>query len=731
MTERDNADGSRGVSTTGTTRRTFLRTTGAGVVAAATTGALSGSAAADPPDEFVGTDGTEFVLDGEPIHFNGSNNFWLMDEYFGTPELHDAVFSLYDRLGLNFVRTWGFRDGTSDAGPMLQPEPGEYNEEAFRRFDSLVAKAGEYGIRLVLPLVNNWEEYGGKHQYVDWVDGASSADEFFTNDECRRLYRDYVEYVLTRENAITGVEYRNDPTIAIWELGNEPRAKTLDDNVGAMGEWIQEMSAHIKELAPDQLVSTGMEGFYDGSDYGSGFVYDGSQGTAYVDHHQYDTIDVCSYHMYPQAWNQGAEWGTDWISQHQTDAEEEIGKPAYLGEFDLSLGNVSASQRNQYYQDYYDALDEHDAAGALLWQITTDDAPSRTDKERTHAILESDQETIDIVRDYGARARAKSGVALEPDAPVAPSNVGMTGRTATSVDLTWDPTKGCGVGGDRYSIRLDGSEVATAPADRTAATVSDLDPATSYEASVVAVDTAGDTSEGTTASVATLPEETTTTTDPCEDLSMLADASDTGALSTDTSNTEYFVTPDGDTDGARIVRGSQGEAALVYTVDGQLLDASAQVHRNTNQGGTVEFYESADGGASWQQISAVTTVYDGSGSGGWSNERHSVVGFSEGVDRVRIVITGGDAAWAPQVGAVTLVSGDESDDPRGDGPGADAQDLDDDGVYEDVNGNGEVDYDDVVELFNNMDEFEQPAMFDFNGNGEIDYADVVELSQMV
>ncbi|WP_226012289.1 fibronectin type III domain-containing protein [Halomicrobium salinisoli] len=62
--------------------------------------------------------------------------------------------------------------------------------------------------------------------------------------------------------------------------------------------------------------------------------------------------------------------------------------------------------------------------------------------------------------------------------------------------------------------------------------------------------------------------------------------------------------------------------------------------------------------------------------------------------------------------------------------GATPTDPDDDGLYEDLNGNGEVDYADVVTYFEHMDE---PAMqnsvaaYDYNGNGDVDYADLVDL----
>jgi len=62
------------------------------------------------------------------------------------------------------------------------------------------------------------------------------------------------------------------------------------------------------------------------------------------------------------------------------------------------------------------------------------------------------------------------------------------------------------------------------------------------------------------------------------------------------------------------------------------------------------------------------------------------------------------------------------------------RDLNGDGLYEDLNGNGRLDYDDVVRLFRYFDD---PAirecwqLYDFNRNGRLDYDDIVALFRMV
>lgn len=67
----------------------------------------------------------------------------------------------------------------------------------------------------------------------------------------------------------------------------------------------------------------------------------------------------------------------------------------------------------------------------------------------------------------------------------------------------------------------------------------------------------------------------------------------------------------------------------------------------------------------------------------------------------------------------------------GTGIAAAATDINGDGLYEDLNDNGRMDFGDVVILFNHLSQFgsapELIEMFDFNGNDRMDFGDVVQL----
>jgi PKD repeat protein len=62
------------------------------------------------------------------------------------------------------------------------------------------------------------------------------------------------------------------------------------------------------------------------------------------------------------------------------------------------------------------------------------------------------------------------------------------------------------------------------------------------------------------------------------------------------------------------------------------------------------------------------------------------------------------------------------------------KDSDHDGFYEDINGDGNVDFDDVVAYYTNMYWMKSNvpvALFDYNNNNIIDFDDVVILYKIV
>lgn len=230
----------------------------------------AGPVAAAPRSDFVQREGTRLILDGRPFRFAGPNMYWLgLDENVGGIDPNDpndpatvdypTFFRIRDGLttakamGATAVRahTLGVSTGTAKA---LEPELGRYDAAAFAPIDYAVAEAGRLGLKLIIPLTDNWQYYhGSRFDYLRWL-GLSTADDgaaFYTDPDARAAYQRYVKQLLQHRNPYTGLRYTDDPTIMAWELGNELNGMTAD--------WVQTNAAYVKKLAPRQLVAAGKQ----------------------------------------------------------------------------------------------------------------------------------------------------------------------------------------------------------------------------------------------------------------------------------------------------------------------------------------------------------------------------------------------------------------------------------------------------------------------------------------
>jgi endo-1,4-beta-mannosidase len=61
----------------------------------------------------------------------------------------------------------------------------------------VISEARSHKIRLILSLCNNWEDYGGKAQYVRWGKEAgldlTSDDDFFSDPTIKSYYKAFVK----------------------------------------------------------------------------------------------------------------------------------------------------------------------------------------------------------------------------------------------------------------------------------------------------------------------------------------------------------------------------------------------------------------------------------------------------------------------------------------------------------------------------------------------------------
>lgn len=126
---------------------------------------------------------------------------------------------------------------------------GNYNEELFLCLDKAIQLAGENGVYLIIPFIDEWNWFGGVAEFSALY--GKSKTQFFTDATVKQGFKDLLYYVLNRTNTYTGVKYKDDPTILAWELGNELRSAT--------DAWIGEMSAYIKSIDSNHLLMSGRD----------------------------------------------------------------------------------------------------------------------------------------------------------------------------------------------------------------------------------------------------------------------------------------------------------------------------------------------------------------------------------------------------------------------------------------------------------------------------------------
>ncbi|XP_075517030.1 mannan endo-1,4-beta-mannosidase 7-like [Primulina tabacum] len=339
-------------------------------------------------DGFVSTEGVHFMLNGTPFYANGFNAYWLM--YLASDKSQrNKVSSAFEEAanhGLAIARTWAFGDGGYFS---LQYSPGSYNEQMFQGLDFVISEAGRYGMKLILSLVNNYEDSGGKKRYVEWARNQgqhiSSDDDFFTNSLVKGYYRNHIKVVLTRQNSITGVAYKDDPTIMAWELMNEPRCAN-DESGRTIQAWISEMASYLKSIDTNHLLEAGLEGFYGQSDSQKQQNIPYFQvGTDFISNNQIPHIDFVTVHSYPDQWltsesdEAQLSFLSNWLESHIHDAHDILQKPLLFAEFGKSSRDpgYDTNKRDEllsvvYSAIYSSATGGGAAAGGLFWQLLTE-----------------------------------------------------------------------------------------------------------------------------------------------------------------------------------------------------------------------------------------------------------------------------------------------------------------------------------------------------------------------
>ncbi len=296
-------------------------------------------------ENFITRDGYKLMDGTEEFRFMSFNipnlNFVEDEMAFTKPhafrlptsfEIHDALESI-KQMGGRVARSYTFpvkRETDTLGIPRYVTGPGEFDENSFKTMDSVLAIANEVGVRLIVPLLNNWKWMGGRPQYAGFRD--KTEEEFWTDPQLIEDYKKTIEFVLNRTNTVTGVNYKDDKAVLCWETGNE---------LTCPYSWTKEIVTYMKSIDTNHLVMDGYNAI-DGEDIPEESINE-------------DLIDIVTTHHYRLNPN-------EIIKDIQKQLERvDRKKPYILGEFGF-LGTEAILKISDFIID-------SDIVGGLIWSL--------------------------------------------------------------------------------------------------------------------------------------------------------------------------------------------------------------------------------------------------------------------------------------------------------------------------------------------------------------------------
>ncbi|KAI4138184.1 MAG: hypothetical protein L6R39_006923 [Caloplaca ligustica] len=335
--------------------------------------------------------GRLFTIDGRTQYFAGTNTWWL-GHLWSNADV-DTALTQIAATGYKVARVWGFGtvnnpSTSTDVYYQILNSTGQYfnynANNGIARLDYAISAAEKKGIKLILPLLNNYDDLGGINTYTNVYGG--SHNDFYTNTAAQNAYKNYIKFIVNR--------YKASTAIFSWELCNEPRCSGCASSI--ITNWATTISAYIKSLDPAHLVSLGDEGWLTSTssyvaNYEQTYAYTGYEGVDFEKNLAIKTIDYGTVHMYPNQWGYNYAWGNTWIAQHNQIGKK-LCKPVLLQEYAVPDGENRIAIEGPW-QDT--VVSKTSIAGDMMWQFGTK-FPSGTNPFDNYALYynTSDYQTL-------------------------------------------------------------------------------------------------------------------------------------------------------------------------------------------------------------------------------------------------------------------------------------------------------------------------------------------------
>lgn len=432
-----------------------------------TTLLVSMSTVAAAPNGFVSTCGTNFCLNGQVFNVAGTNNHYLG---FGTQAEVDQVLNDAKAMNVNVVRSimhsvrgsldstqqdqgtvplkwnWGSTADSSNLGmkgvylmywdtATHKMAWNDSTETGLGRWDYVIWKAKQLNLKLDIALLDFWQWAGGVQQInanfkggnYDMRNATDRYTFFFQNADTQQFYREWVNHVLNRTNSLTGIKYKDEPTIFAWDLMNEPEMA----GSGLGRSWISDMSGYVKGIDPNHLVSSGSEGFDDGHAGSNPQIEMGIP-----------TIDFATWHTYPLYHSISTSDVVTLINNHCQIAANGH-KPVLLQEFGYPS---SQSDQATVYQSWLTAIQNNpNCAGWLYWRLVGKQQSGQypPDNGEHFDVYNNNSAAAQVFKNAAAKLISRSGGTTATSTPLPANTAVPTSMPAptTAPIATTVPTK--------------------------------------------------------------------------------------------------------------------------------------------------------------------------------------------------------------------------------------------------------------------------------------------------
>ncbi|GAA6055505.1 hypothetical protein JCM3770_006292 [Rhodotorula araucariae] len=316
---------------------------------------IKGTGTLPKPTAFVqrAANSQKLTVSGKEYRIVGPNIYWLcQDENYGPvgspPDkgrVREAL-AMAVAMGATTIRAHSCGISVGPSNPYnLESQANMFNYSAWDARDYALFAAREYGLRVILPLTDNWAYYhGGKYDFLDFtgLSKDNKGEQFFTAKAAIAAYGVYITEFLSHYNPYTGKFYYDDPTILGWETGNE-LGGYINAEMYPPASWTQQVINYIRALDSHHLIIDGTNGFWN---YTTGASAPGLNISG---------IDIVSDHGYPR--NTG-------ILTKEIELAKAAGKAFFIGEYDWTpTSSVPLS-------DYHAQIEKSGSyMGDMIWSL--------------------------------------------------------------------------------------------------------------------------------------------------------------------------------------------------------------------------------------------------------------------------------------------------------------------------------------------------------------------------